>query len=118
MSNTKYMGFHYFTSIHLRTLIQQHKYDDSNEYLQRFFFKSGTCRFFRNGTKGEFEKYEVLDAVKLIPDDLVTYAKRTVEYDPRAFLKSAEFMKKDYIPAINFEKRQSDIRRELPKLSY
>ena len=57
----------------LQELILLHKYNEANAYISSFFFKSGISRFFRNGAKNEFDKYDIADAIKLIPDDLTTY---------------------------------------------
>ena len=91
-----------FTPLFLKSLIENSKFDEANEYIKKYFFKSGIYRFFRDGSTNSFIKYEIQEANKLIPNDLVKYDKKQEVYNPITYLKSTEFMSKDYLPEIEF----------------
>lgn len=92
-----------FSVTHLEQLVNNKQYDDANSYISSFFFKSGIHIYFRDGEKSIFTQYELGDAKKLIPDDLIAYNKKAVDYDPRKYLSSTKFMANNYNTAINFQ---------------
>ena len=92
-----------FSVKHFQTLINDKKDGEAKAYICKFFFKSGVNIFFYNGK--EYIKYDKSQALALIPDDLVRYCyikgKCMTEFSVKQYLKSTEFMEKDYTPTID-----------------
>jgi Family of unknown function (DUF5906) len=94
-----------------KTLLEKDNIPALESYFKQFFFKHNTKIFYFNGST--FDLHEQSDAIKLIPNDFIlnkmvadeaTKKFKKEEYDAKHFLRSTEFMSKEYTPTIDFSK--------------
>ena len=77
----------------LNNLVVSKKFNDAKAYINKFFFNSLGCVYFRNGS--EIIKYKREDAIKLIPTELkIKKIEENHFYDfsARQYIKSLEFI--------------------------
>ena len=98
---------------YLKTLIEERKDEESKQYINKFFYRSGINMFFFDGDN--FILYENDRALKLIPDELTRWSvqnkKSVIEFSAQKYLNSIEFKEKDYSPTIDFNKKEKIIKK-------
>jgi len=87
----------------LAELVNKSKDDEAQQYINKFFYKIGIHIYVFNGNTHIFDQFSILDAMKLIPNDIKRYNKRTIEFDAINYLRSTKFMSLEYNTAINFQ---------------
>lgn len=92
-----------FDLLHLNKLVETDAFDEADNYISSFFFKSGPNVYFRNGYNNEFVLYKDTEAIKLIPADLVCYDKKREIYNAKKYLNNTKFKSKEYNPTIDFK---------------
>jgi len=87
----------------LAELVSSSKDTEAQQYINKFFFKIGIYVYVFNGHTHTFDQYSVLDAMKLIPNDIKRYNKRAIEFDAINYLRSTKFMSLEYNTIIDFQ---------------
>jgi hypothetical protein len=92
-----------FNTMHLKQLVDTNKFDDAKEYINKFFFTSGSNIFFFDGNTFILE--DTKTAINRIPND-IKFKSNLNSFDARQYIKNAEFMANDYTPTIDFSKER------------
>jgi hypothetical protein len=96
-----------FSNVHLKSLVQESKFELAESYVNTFFFKYGVNCFHFDGAESSFKLYKLNEIADLIGRDIKkTYYVEDKKRDYRIheYLKSASFMDQNYRPTINYRR--------------
>ena len=84
-------------------LVDKHEIDKAKDYLtNQYFYKYKKDVFHYDDNI--YQLYSVSEATELIPNDIICYKGKSVEFSARTYLKSTDFMANMYNVTIDFQK--------------
>lgn len=97
-----------FNGVYLKQLADANNINDAKTYINKFFFHSGVGFFYFDGVEYIYHKSE--DINNLMPKDIMAFRGRQLEFSGRDYLKSSEFMVRNFIPVIDYSKGKTFVK--------